>query len=154
MIGGVHHVSDLLAARRAQRVLLEQAERDGLAAADDNHAIVGGASPHGPLGFVEPRSDAEPKRFEAFAPHIKAQLLFKCEGKARRAMIEDNALDAKLVLVQERTRANRGWRQLLPAEGFSCMELTPVSWSRFGEFSHRDDEINRMLLKQIQCIGS
>jgi hypothetical protein len=29
MISGVHHVSDLLSTRRAQRVLLEYAERDG-----------------------------------------------------------------------------------------------------------------------------
>ena len=29
MIGGVHHVRDLLSPRRAQRVLLEYAERDG-----------------------------------------------------------------------------------------------------------------------------
>src|SRR5262245_12889222 len=33
MIGGVHHVSDLLSRRRAQRMLLEHAERDGQVAA-------------------------------------------------------------------------------------------------------------------------
>ena len=52
MIGGVHHVSDLLTRRHAQRVLLEHAERDRQVAADDNLAVVGRAPPTGVGAYV------------------------------------------------------------------------------------------------------
>ena len=69
-------------------------------------------------------------------------------------MIKHNALDPKLVIVQDRTGLNRGWRQVLPAEGFSCTEFAYAFYSRFHEFDSGDEEIERMLLKQIQRIGA
>jgi hypothetical protein len=101
MICGVDDVCDLLSLRGAQGVLLEQAERNGQVIANYNRTLVGRALPYGSLGFVEPRPHAKSEQAEPFAPHIDTHLLFKCEGKARRAMIEYNALDPKLVLVQE-----------------------------------------------------
>ena len=147
MIGGIHHVSDLLSPRRAQRVLLEHAERNGQVVANDNLTVVGRTPPHGSLGFVEPRPDAKPKRVETFTPHINTQLLFKCEGKARRAMIKHNALDPKLVLVQERSGSKR-LATLPPAEGFLCAEFANAVKSRFLEFGSGNNEIEWMFAQE------
>ena len=69
-------------------------------------------------------------------------------------MIKHNALDPKLVLVQDRTGLNQVWRQLLAAEGFPCTEFAYAFYSRFLQFGSGDQEIERMLLKQIQSIGA
>src|SRR5262245_13805838 len=145
MIGGVHHVSDLLSTCHAQSVLLEHTERDGAIAADENLAVIGCGLPHDTLGFVEPWPDAEPKLFQPFLPHIDTQLLFEREGKARRAMIKHYALNPKLVFFEDRTVLNQDGRQLLPTEGFPCAERAHAFYSVFNEFGSRDEEIERML---------
>ena len=38
-------------------------------------------------------------------------------------MIKHNALDPKLVLVQDRTGSKQGWRHFAPAEGFPGAEF-------------------------------
>jgi hypothetical protein len=48
-------------------------------------------------------------------------------------MIKHNALDPKLVLVQDGTASNRGCRQLLPAEGLPCTEFAEVRALLVGE---------------------
>jgi hypothetical protein len=68
-------------------------------------------------------------------------------------MIKYNALDPKLVLVQDRTGSKQGWRRLLAAEGFSCSEFAYAFYFRFLEFGSGDEEIEWMLLKEIQRIG-
>ena len=66
---------------------------------NNNFAVVRLAAPHRALGFVEPRADAKPERLETLTPHIDAQLFLEREGKARRAVIEHNARDVKLVFI-------------------------------------------------------
>jgi hypothetical protein len=96
---GVDYIGNLLSPRRAQRMLLEHAEGDGKVMPDNNFAVVWLAPPNRALGFVEPRTDAKPQRLETPTPHVDTQLFLEREGKARRAMIEHNARDAKLVFI-------------------------------------------------------
>src|SRR5262249_41922486 len=120
--------------------------------ANFNRTLVGRAPPHGSLGFVEPRPHAKPEQAEPFAPHIDTHLLFKCEGKARRAMIEYNALDPKLVLVQEHSGRQPLWRCFAPAKGFlraefaNAIEFLPV------ELCGGNNKIDRMFAKKIQRV--
>jgi hypothetical protein len=83
-------------------VLPEHAEGNGLVGANDDFNVVRRTSPHRSLRVAEPWADAKPQ-LESFAPNINAQLFLECEGQARRAMIEHDAIDPKFIFIQKRS---------------------------------------------------
>jgi hypothetical protein len=95
--------SDLLSTRCVQRVLLEHPERNGLVVSNDDFTVVRRTSPHRSLRIAEPWADGKPEQLEPFPPNIDAQLFLECEGQARRAMIEHDAIDPKFIFIQERS---------------------------------------------------
>src|SRR5262249_41745871 len=103
----VDHVGDSVSARRAQCVLLEQAKRDGQISAHEDRGVVRRPAPYRSLGVVQPGTDRKLEQIKPLSPHIDPQLLLKSEGEARRAMIEHDALDQKLVLLEQRARRER-----------------------------------------------
>src|SRR5262245_43547880 len=70
VISGVDHIGNFLSPRRAQRMLLEDAERDGQVVPNGNLAVVRFPPPHRALGFVEPWADTKLERLESLAPHV------------------------------------------------------------------------------------
>ena len=56
-------------------------------------------------------------------------------------MIKHYALDPKLVLVQDRTGLNRGWRHFVPAEGFPGAEFADAVEPLAVELSGGNDKI-------------
>ena len=101
MESGVDHVGDSVSARAAQRMLLEHAEGDGEIVADENWAVVGRPAPDRSLGFVQPGTDRKLQQIEARSPPVDPSFLLEGEGQAGRSVIEDDALDAKLLFVQQ-----------------------------------------------------
>jgi hypothetical protein len=66
----IHHVGDSMPARRAQRVLLESAERDRQIVADLDEAVVRRAASHRLLGVVQLGADRKPELIEPLPPDV------------------------------------------------------------------------------------
>src|SRR5262245_37333819 len=149
----VHDVDNSMSARGAQRLLLEHAEGYGQIVADDDRAVVRRPAPDRPLGLVQPRTDRKTQPIEPLLPHVDPQRLLKREGEAGRAVIEHDALDAKLLFLEQRSRRQRRRGELASLEGFAGAELADAANSIGVEFGHRQSKVERLRIEKIPIIG-
>jgi hypothetical protein len=68
-------------------------------------------------------------------------------------MIKYNALDPKLVLVQEHSWREPLWPHFAPAEGFLGAEFANAVESLAVELSGGNNKIDRMFAKKVQRVG-
>src|SRR5204862_1331308 len=106
--------------RRAQRVLLEPAERDRQIVADLDETVVRRAASHRLLGVIQPGADRKPKLIEPLPPDVDPQLFLKSKGEGGRAVIERGAFDAKPLFVEQRCARQRRRGEEAPAERLLC----------------------------------
>jgi hypothetical protein len=150
----MRHVGYSVSTRGAQRVLLEHAEGYRQIIVDMDSAVVRCPMPDRTLGFVQPGADRKPQPIEPLFPNVDPQRLLKREGEAGRAVIEHDALDAKLVFLERRARRQRRCGELASLEGLACAELADAANSIGIEFGRRQSEVERLRIEKIPIIGS
>jgi hypothetical protein len=142
-----------VSARGAQRVLLEQAKRDGQVSAYMDRAVVRRAAPHRALGVVQPGTDRKLEQIKPLSPHLDPQLFLKGEGEAGRAMIKHGAFDQKPLFLEQHSRREGRQRPLASTEGLACAELAGSSDAISLEFDCRQSEIERPCIEKIPSVG-
>jgi hypothetical protein len=149
----MRHVGYSVSTRGAQRVLLEHAEGYRQIIVDMDSAVVRCPMPDRTLGFVQPGADRKPQPIEPLFPNVDPQRLLKREGEAGRAVIEHDALDAKLLVLEQRSRRQRRREKLASLEGLACAELADAANSIGVEFGPRQSEVERLRIEKIPIIG-
>src|SRR5215813_751531 len=111
--------------------------------ANADTAVVRLIASHRALGVVQPGANRKPEQIEALSPHVDPQLFLKREGETRSAVIEDDALDLKFLLLEHRCGRERRWREFASAEGLSSTEFADTADAIAVEIGGCQDEVER-----------
>src|SRR4051812_38188430 len=134
-------------------MLAQHAEDFGTAAADIDLRIVALAAPGSALCLIEPGSDVEAQRLQAFGPDVDPYRLLQRKGERGDVVFERPRLDPQLAVVEHDAFGQGLVLRRLAAECVARAEQGPAGEPIGSELTDIDHEIGRGLAEQIPVVG-